>query len=128
MQVSYLTCTPPYRHWHVLCARCRAVALAQVSDPPKDILPLDQPLTVGCRACGHQQTYAVEECFLAEARDLPQAKSEHGTVAVIAGMVAAVRLARVESREIGSGSPRVTMAIHDAVSIARMVLAKVKQG
>jgi hypothetical protein len=43
-------------------------------------------------------------------------------VAVVAGLIAAVKLARVESKEIVNRSPRVRAAISDAVSIARMVI------
>jgi hypothetical protein len=45
-----------------------------------------------------------------------------GTIAIVAGLIAVVKLARVESREIESRSPRVRAAILDAVSIARMVI------
>jgi hypothetical protein len=46
------------------------------------------------------------------------------TVAVIAGLIAAVKLARIESSEIGRRSPRVRCAISDSVDIAEMVLAE----
>jgi hypothetical protein len=46
------------------------------------------------------------------------------TVAVIAGLIAAVKLARVESSEIHRRSPRVRCAISDSVDIAQMVLAE----
>jgi hypothetical protein len=41
---------------------------------------------------------------------------------VVAGLIAAVKLARVESKEIANRSPRVRAAISDAVTIARMVI------
>jgi hypothetical protein len=47
-----------------------------------------------------------------------------GTVAVIAGLIAAVKLARIESSEISRRSPRVRCAISDSVDIAEMVLAE----
>jgi hypothetical protein len=43
-------------------------------------------------------------------------------VAVVAGLVAAVKLARVESREIQNRSPRVRCIISESVTIARMVI------
>jgi hypothetical protein len=46
------------------------------------------------------------------------------TVAVVAGLIAAVKLARVDSSEISRKSPRVRCAISDSVDIARMVLAE----
>lgn len=49
-----------------------------------------------------------------------------GTIAVVAGLIAAVKLARVESREIVSRSPRVRSAIADSVMIARMVVEAAK--
>ena len=49
-----------------------------------------------------------------------------GALAVVAGLIAAVKLARVESREIQRGSPRVSSAISDSVTIARMVIEAAK--
>jgi hypothetical protein len=43
-------------------------------------------------------------------------------VAVVAGLIAAVKLARVESREIQNRSPRVRSIISESVTIARMVI------
>jgi hypothetical protein len=40
----------------------------------------------------------------------------------VAGLVAAVKLARVESREIQSRSPRVRSIISESITIARMVV------
>lgn len=48
-------------------------------------------------------------------------------MAVVAGLIAAVKLARVESKEIVSKSPRVRAAISDSVSIARMVVSATKE-
>jgi hypothetical protein len=46
------------------------------------------------------------------------------TIAVVAGLIAAVKLARVDSSEIDRRSPRVRCAISDSASIAQMVLAE----
>jgi hypothetical protein len=45
-----------------------------------------------------------------------------GVVAVVAGLVAAVKLSRVESREIQNRSPRVRSIISESITIARMVV------
>jgi hypothetical protein len=45
-----------------------------------------------------------------------------GVVAVVAGLIAAVKLARVESREIQDRSPRVRSIISESITIARMVV------
>jgi len=45
-----------------------------------------------------------------------------GVVAVVAGLIATVRLARVESREIQSKSPRVRSIVSESITIARMVV------
>jgi hypothetical protein len=45
-----------------------------------------------------------------------------GVVAVVAGLIAGVKLARVESREIQNRSPRVRSIISQSVTIARMVV------
>jgi hypothetical protein len=49
-----------------------------------------------------------------------------GVVAVVAGLVAAVKLARVESREIQNRSPHVRAIISDSIHIARMVVEAAK--
>jgi hypothetical protein len=52
-----------------------------------------------------------------------------GIVAVVAGLVAAVKLAQVEPREIQNRSPRVRFIISESITIARMVVeaSKAKQ-
>jgi hypothetical protein len=45
-----------------------------------------------------------------------------GVLAVVAGLIAAVKLARVENREIQNRSPRVRSIISESVTIARMVI------
>jgi hypothetical protein len=45
-----------------------------------------------------------------------------GVVAVVAGLIAAVKLARVENREIQNRSPRVRSIISESFTIARMVI------
>jgi hypothetical protein len=45
-----------------------------------------------------------------------------GTVALVAGLIAAVKLARVESIELENRSPRVRSAISDSITLARMVV------
>jgi hypothetical protein len=52
-----------------------------------------------------------------------------GVVAVVAGLVAAVKLSRVESRKIQNRSPRVRSIISESITIARMVIeaSKAKQ-
>ena len=51
----------------------------------------------------------------------PQTKQQ-GSCQLVAGLVAAVKLARVESREIQNRSPRVRCIISESVTIARMVV------
>ena len=41
---------------------------------------------------------------------------------MVNGLIAAVKLARVESTEIQNGSPRVRSIISESITIARMVL------
>ena len=47
-------------------------------------------------------------------------------LAVVAGLIAAVKLARVDSVELnGKGSPRVRGALADAIRIAQMVVEEI---
>jgi hypothetical protein len=54
--------------------------------------------------------------------DEKTADKSAGVVAVVAGLIAAVKLARVENREIQNKSPRVRSIISESVTIARMVV------
>jgi len=45
-----------------------------------------------------------------------------GIVAVVAGLIAAAKLSRVESREIQNRSPRVRSIISESITVARMVV------
>jgi hypothetical protein len=71
-----------------------------------------------------QREYLSRDCFLAPMSVLGgngSARSS-GALAIVAGLIAAVKLARVESGEIQSKSPRVRSIISDSVTIAKMVL------
>jgi hypothetical protein len=54
--------------------------------------------------------------------DEKTADKSAGVVAVVAGLIAAVKLARVESAEIQNRSPRVRSIISESITIARMVI------
>jgi hypothetical protein len=74
--------------------------------------------------CKDERDYLSRDCFLAPLSVLGGNGSERasGALAVVAELIAAVKLARVESREIQSKSPRVRSIISDSVTIARMVV------
>jgi hypothetical protein len=116
------------RHWHTVCAVCGKVTLARSCRVPGEIDPVEPNPVVKCQHCEDTRQYLTSGCFLAP---LSAAASDRagGTVAVVAGLIAAVKLARVESREIQTRSPRVRSAIADSISIARMVIeaSKAKQ-
>jgi hypothetical protein len=61
-------------------------------------------------------------CFLAPLSVAGSSEKSGGTVAVVAGLIAAVKLARVESIELQNRSPRLRSAISDSITLARMVL------
>ena len=120
----------PYLHWHVACAGCHKITLAVACTPPNAIAMLTEDPGVRCQHCHHTQNYARAMCFLAPMADgiqkpagvpVPAGKSGQ-TLAVMAAMIAAVRLARVESRELERPSERVSAAISDSVRIAKHVL------
>ena len=113
---------PPYRHWHTVCAACGKVTLARPCEPRQAIEPVEHNPVVKCQHCEETRQYLSSDCFLAPPSAAAQAGKSTGALAVVAGLVAAVKLARVESREIESRSPRVRSAIADSVTIARMVI------
>ena len=55
-----------------------------------------------------------------------QAEKSAGALAVVAGLVAAVKLARVESSEIQCRSPRVRSIISESITITHMVIEAAK--
>jgi hypothetical protein len=118
---------PPYRHWHVVCAACSKITLARPCKVPGEIEPIEHNPAVQCQHCKDSRQYLNSACFLAPMTASAQADKAAGSLAVVAGLVAAVKLARVESREIQSKSPRVRSLISDSVTIARMVLEESKR-
>lgn len=114
---------PPYRHRHVVCAACSTITLARPRKVPGEIEPVEHNPVVKCQHCKDVRQYLTNDCFLAPLSVAAGSNSkEPGSLAVVAGLVAAVRLARVESREIESRSPRVRSAISDSITIGRMVV------
>jgi hypothetical protein len=67
------------------------------------------------------------DCFLAPLSAAVHADKTAGALAVVAGLVAAVKLARVESRKIQCRSPRVRAAMSESITIARMVIEAGKE-
>jgi hypothetical protein len=76
---------------------------------------------VKCQHCADTRQYLTSECFLAPLSAAGSDKPS-GTLAVVAGLIAAVKLAKVESQELQNRSPKVRSAITDAVTLARMVV------
>jgi hypothetical protein len=71
-----------------------------------------------------QRDYLSRDCFLASMSLLGSQTSEKSSsaLAVVTGLIAAVKLARVESTEIRSKSQHVRSIISESVMLARMVL------
>jgi hypothetical protein len=65
-------------------------------------------------------------CFLTPLSTAASPEKSTGALAVVAGLIAAVKLARVESREIQIRSPRVRLAISDSIDIARIIVEAAK--
>jgi hypothetical protein len=117
---------PPYRHWHTVCVACGKVTMARPCRVPGEIEPVEHNPVIKCQHCDDTRQYLTSACFLAPLSVAGSDKTG-GTIAVVAGLIAAVKLARVESREIESKSPRVRSAISDSIMIARMVIDASKQ-
>jgi hypothetical protein len=118
--------TPPYKHWHTVCAACGKVTVARACTPLRQIEPIEHNPVVKCQHCADVRQYSTGHCFLAPLSATVATNRSSESVALVAGLIAAVRLARVESEELGRRSPRVRGAIADSVSIARMVIEETK--
>jgi DNA-directed RNA polymerase subunit RPC12/RpoP len=114
--------TPPYKHWLVACAACGKTTLARPCTPRREIEPIEHNPVIKCQHCEDTRQYLTKDCFLAPLSAAASADKSAGALAVVAGLIAAVKLARVESREIQSRSPRVRSIISDSITIARMVV------
>jgi hypothetical protein len=112
----------PFFHWHVHCAACSRVTLARACNVPGEIKPIEHNPVIRCQHCGETRQYLSSDCFLAPLFTAASPEKPVGALAVVAGLVAAVKLARVESREIQSRSPRVRCIISESITIARMVV------
>jgi hypothetical protein len=88
---------PPYRHWHVVCAACSKITLARPCKMPGQIEPVEHNPVVQCQYCKDSRQYLTSECFLAPLSVAGGPEKTSGTVAVVAGLIAAVKLARVDT-------------------------------
>jgi DNA-directed RNA polymerase subunit RPC12/RpoP len=113
--------TPPYKHWHVVCAACGKITLGRPCTPRREIEPIEHNPVIKCQHCEDTRQYLTKECFLAPL-SVGAADKSAGALAVVAGLIAAVKLARVESTEIQNRSPRVRSIISESITIARMVV------
>ena len=111
---------PPYRHWHTVCAACGKVTLARPCKVPGE--PTEHNPVIRCQHCEDTRQYLDKDCFLAPLFAAGSSDKSGGTIAVVAGLIAAVKLARVESVELQNRSPRVRSAISDSITLARMVI------
>jgi hypothetical protein len=112
----------PYLHWHTHCAACSKVTLARACKVPGPIEPMEHNPVIQCQHCHDARQYLDSKCFLSPLSASASPDKSAGALAVVAGLVAAVKLARVESREIQSRSPHVRSIISDSITIARMVV------
>jgi DNA-directed RNA polymerase subunit RPC12/RpoP len=113
--------TPRYKHWHVVCAACGKITLGRPCTPRREIEPIEHNPVIKCQHCEDTRQYLTKDCFLAPLSAAAADKSA-GALAVVAGLIAAVKLARVESAEIQNRSPRVRSIISESITIARMVV------
>jgi hypothetical protein len=81
---------------------------------------------IQCQHCHDARQYFDSRCFLAPLSASASPDKSAGALSVVAGLIAAVKLARVESREIQSRSPHVRSIISDSITIARMVVEATK--
>jgi hypothetical protein len=96
---------PPYKHWHVVCAACGKITLARPCAPRREIEPVEHNTVVKCQNCEDTRQYLSKECFLSAVSAAVSTDKSAGALAMVAGLIAAVKLARVESGELQSRSP-----------------------
>jgi DNA-directed RNA polymerase subunit RPC12/RpoP len=116
----------PYLHWHTRCAACSKVTLARACNVPGEIQPIEHNPVIRCPHCGETRQYLDSACFLTPLSTAASPEKSAGALAVVAGLIAAVKLARVESREIQIRSPPVRLAISDSIDIARIIVEAAK--
>jgi hypothetical protein len=99
-----------------------------IQQQPRDIGNAKADFAVGAdslvRGCN-----SAERCrtALGGAGDLTVSTDKSaGALTVVAGLIAAVKLARVESGELQNRSPRVRSAIADSITIAKMLITEAK--
>src|ERR1700761_1069121 len=57
--------TPPYKHWHVVCAACGKTNLARPCTPCREIEPIEHNPVIKCQHCDDTRQYLTKDCFLA---------------------------------------------------------------
>lgn len=119
---------PPYLHWHAACAGCNRLIFVQAGPVPGPLNPPDNSPVATCPHCSRTQAYPKATLVLHSGQGTlfgpDHSKPPVAVAAVIAGMVAAVRLARIDGAEISRGTPKVRAIISDAIGIARSILAE----
>jgi hypothetical protein len=118
---------PRYRHWHVVRAACSKVTLARPCNVPGEVKPVEHNPVIRCKHCGETRQYLDSACFLTPLSTAASPEKSAGALAVVAGLVAAVKLSRMESQEIQNRSPRVRFIISESITIARMVVEASKK-
>jgi hypothetical protein len=99
--------------------RAGKVTLARPCSVPGEIKAVEHNPAVKCQHCEDTRQHLTTDCFLAPLSAAATADNSAGALAFVAGLIAAVKLARVESREIQSRSPRVRSAVSEAITIGR---------
>jgi hypothetical protein len=57
--------TPPYQHWHVVCAACGKITLARSCTPRREIEPIEHNPVIKCQHCEDTRPYLTKDCLLA---------------------------------------------------------------
>jgi hypothetical protein len=85
-------------------------------------VPVEHNPVTRCQHCGETRQYLDSARFLTPLSTAASPEKSAGALAVVAGLIAAVKLLRVESRAIHNRSPRVRFIISESITIARMAI------
>ena len=111
-------------HWHAGCQQCRQLVFVAAANQDKPTLP-EGPCHALCPYCLHAGGYDPSLLVLHSGYGTIYFPPEHNlsdTTLLIAGFVAAIKLARVPEAEAGSNSPRFLATISESTRLAKTIV------
>ena len=119
----------PY-HWHAGCKKCRHLIYAAANNQAEVAAPPTRSVHALCPYCSHAAEYAPTELVLHSGYGtiyFPPDRNLTDTTLLVAGFLAAIKLARVPEDDLGSNHPKVISALSTSTQLAELIVRRLAQ-